>query len=353
MEKTDLSPAGVSDVAALTASLRTRGTLAGDASVVAVDVAPLGAGLLADTFRLVPTYDPPSTGPETIVAKVPSTDAEAARTAASIGAYERECRFYAELAPQLSTRTPTLFGTLGTDGLLLEDLSGIAAPGDQLDQASPEQLERARGELAGLQAPPWDNAEIGAHDWLHRRMGVPITELAARYRRSWEAVRDRLGPQLEPAERELVERFGAGCEQWAMTLPGPYTLAHHDYRLDNMMFSEDRVWVLDWQIIGWGAPMWDLAYLVGSSLDPPQRLALERETVDRHVEDLSARGVPGLTRDATWTEYRRLSLAILMVIVPAAGTVRSTPRGDRMLVQMIHKGATQALDLDAEEFLAG
>lgn len=197
----------------------------------------------------------------------------------------------------------------------------------------------------------WDDDRVGGRDWLHRRMGVPIPELAARYRRSWGLVRDRLGPSLEPAERRMVERFGEACEQWAETLPGPYTLAHHDYRLDNLMFSADRVWVLDWQIVGWGAPMWDLAYLVGSSVDPEQRRELERGTVERHVDDLSARGVAGLTHEWAWTEYRRLSAAILMVIVPAAGTVRSTPRGDRMLVQMIRKGARQALDLGAGEFL--
>jgi len=235
--------------------------------------------------------------------------------------------------------------------MLLEDLSRIAAPGDQLDRADADQLERARAELAGMQAPLWDDRDTGGLDWLHRRMGVPIPELAERYRRSWGIAQERLGPGLEPAQRKLIARFGEVCGAWAESLPGPFTLAHHDFRLDNLMFSADRVWVLDWQIAGWGAPMWDLAYLMGSSVAPADRRRLEADVVRRHVEDLTARGVPNLTEEWAWTEYRRLSLAILLVITPAAGTVRSTERGDRMLLQMLDKGATQALELGAEEFL--
>lgn len=202
-----------------------------------------------------------------------------------------------------------------------------------------------------MQAPLWADQETGRVDWLHRRMGVPIPELAARYLRSWSVAEERLGPGLDADQRRLIARFGEVCGTWAESLPGPFNLIHHDFRPDNLMFSEDRVWVLDWQIAGWGAPMWDLAYLVGSSVDPEQRRGLEADVVRRHVEDLTARGVPGVTEEWAWTEYRRLSLAILMVITPAAGSVRSTERGDRVLLQMLRKGATQALDLGAEEFL--
>ncbi|MGW4486736.1 hypothetical protein ACWEOE_23180 [Amycolatopsis sp. NPDC004368] len=38
------------------------------------------------------------------------------------------------------------------------------------------------------------------------------------------------------------------------------------------------------------------------------------------------------------------------MIVPAAGTVRSTPRGDRVLIELLRRRAAQALDLGAEEF---
>lgn len=354
MAAEDTTPRGSWDVAELTDAMRTTGVLAGDAAVTAVTSSALGAGLLADTFRLEVDYDPPGAGPATTVAKMPSTNEAAARTAASLGAYQRECRFYRDLAPRLDTRTPTLHGTLDVDGettgMLLEDLSGVATAGDLLDAAGADRLERARQELAGMQAPLWADERVGGQDWLHRRMGVPIPDLAERYARSWRLAAPRLGGALEPEERRIIERFAPACDEWARTLPGPYTLAHHDFRFDNLMFSDERVWVLDWQIAGWGAPMWDLAYLIGSSVEPEQRRAVERDQVGRHADDLAARGVTGVSREWAWQSYRRLSAAILLVIVPAAGTVRETERGDRMLVQMLRRGARQALDLDAEEF---
>jgi hypothetical protein len=342
------------DLDELTRALRETATIAATARVTAVDAAPLGAGLLADTYRLEPRYDPPAAGPARMVAKVPTADPEAARTAARIGAYVRECHFYEELAAQLPVRTPAPYGTLEFDGertgLLLEDLTVVAVPGDQLDPPDPHRLALARRELAAMQAPLWGQ-ERRLRPWMHRRTGVPIPAHVERYAHSWSVVRDRFGPALPPEGRRLIERFGAALGEWAETLPGPYTVAHHDFRFDNLMFSRDRAWVLDWQMAGWGAPACDLAYLSGSSVEPEQRRRLERGLVLDHLADLTERGVLGLTEEWGWTEYRRCSLAILLVIVPAAGTVRSTPRGDRMLVELLRRGTAQALDLGAEEFL--
>ncbi|MEV5177172.1 phosphotransferase [Streptomyces flaveolus] len=344
------------NTAELTAALRKTGTLTGRVRVEEVAAAPLGAGLLADTFRLRLRYTGEGTGPETLVAKMPSHDPVAARTAAHLSAYQREAIFYRELAPRLAVCTPAFHGTLnGPDGIpqgvLLEDLCDTAVPGDQLGAAPSGRLERARRQLAALQAPSWNDPETADIAWLHRRTGVPIPAHAERYGRSWASVRERFSPALGPAARRLIDRFGEVCADWAERLPGPFCLTHHDFRYDNMMFSADRTWVLDWQTVGWGAPLWDLAYLIGSSLEPRERGCVEREIVRRHARDLADRGVPGITEEWMWTEYRRLSLAILLVIVPAAGTVISNGRGDAMMSEMLRRGTAQALELGAEEFL--
>ncbi|MBV2355429.1 phosphotransferase [Streptomyces sp. J2-1] len=353
---TSSPPVHTWSAAQLTTALRETGALTGTASVTEAAAEPVGGGLLADTFRLRLRYAGEGTGPATLVAKMPSLDPTAARTAAALSAYEREAVFYRELAPRLAVRTPAFHGTLpgpgGTPpGVLLEDLCGIAVPGDQLGTAPVGRLERARAQLAALQAPSWGDPETAGIPWLHRRTGVPIPAQAERYARSWASVRDRFSPALGPAARRLIERFGQVCSDWAQHLPGPFCLTHHDFRYDNMMFSADRTWVLDWQIVGWGVPLWDLAYLVGSSLDPSRRRRAERDVVRRHAADLAARGVPAVTEEWTWAEYRRLSLAILLVIVPAAGTVISNGRGDAMMLEMLRRGTAQALDLGAEEFL--
>jgi len=338
------------DLQRTTDALQRAGTLSSGSRVSAIKASPLGAGLLADTYRLQLDYDPPGAGPASMVAKSPSADPEAARTAERLGAYRRECTFYERLAPRLEVRTPRFYGTLDQATPLLEDLSAIAVPGDCWGRGDPGRLESARSELAAMQAPHWDDADFARLDWLHRRTGVPIPAQAERYVRSWSAVRDVFGPLLPSRGRRLIERFGEVCGQWAADLPGPRTLTHHDFRFGNMMFSGDRTWILDWQTVGWGVAMFDLAYLVGTSVDADRRRALERAVVLGHLGDLTDRGVPGLDEAWGWTEYRRLSMAILFVIVPAAGTVRSTEGGNRMLAQLLRRGVDQALDLDAEEF---
>ena len=46
----------------------------------------------------------------------------------------------------------------------------------------------------------------------------------------------------------------------------PWTLAHQDFRVENMLFGKDRFVVLDWQGIGRGPGSYDLAYFLGGSM---------------------------------------------------------------------------------------
>src|SRR5260370_22284576 len=96
------------------------------AELAAIDAAPIGIGAMADTFRVQLTWSVLAAGPASLVVKKPFTDAAAAATAASLGAYEREARFYIELAPRTAVRVPRLLGAVLDDGapstVLLEDL---------------------------------------------------------------------------------------------------------------------------------------------------------------------------------------------------------------------------------------
>ncbi|MGW4486735.1 phosphotransferase [Amycolatopsis sp. NPDC004368] len=145
---------------------------------------------------------------------------------------------------------------------------------------------------------PGDQLDVpDPRPWVHRRTGVPVPAHVERYAQPWAVVRDKFGSALSPEAVRLIERFGRAMGEWAEHLPGPYTLAHHDFRFDNLMFSPERVWVLDWQMAAWAPPAFDLVYLIGSSVEPEQRRGLEQGLVRRHVEDLTERGVEGLTEE--------------------------------------------------------
>ncbi|WP_220037470.1 MULTISPECIES: phosphotransferase family protein [unclassified Curtobacterium] len=338
----------------LTAALRAGGSIGPDAVIDAVHARPIGIGALADTFLLTPTWRR-GTGPTTLVAKLPSRDPQAAATAASIGAYAREVRFYEELAPRATVDTPAHLGTITVDGervgLLLEDCSTLA-PGDQLDDAPLAVLQRARQQLAALQAPFWDDPATASLDWLHRRQGVPIPGIHERMRRSWSTAADRIAGGFAPEERAAIDRFVGTADAWAASLDGPFTVSHHDFRMDNLLVGTDpeRVVVLDWQTVGWGAPMFDVAYLLGTSLGPERRRRVERDEVARHVDELGAAGV-SWSFPAAWEAYRRAAPAVLLMLVPPTGSVKTSPRTDAMYRRLLRQGARMVLDLDALELL--
>ena len=73
---------------------------------------------------------------------------------------------------------------------------------------------------------------------------------------------------------DFVKRFN----QYLYREPQLTTVAHKDFRLDNMMFdaSDGRVIVLDWQTLGLGSPMNDVSYFCGTSFADPGRTQTKR-----------------------------------------------------------------------------
>src|SRR6516165_6193409 len=85
------------------------------AAVRAVDVRPIGQGVgfLSGRARVTLTYDQPEDGaPTSVVVKLPASIKEGMDFAESTHAYEREIRFYREVAPCTTIRVPRTFATI-------------------------------------------------------------------------------------------------------------------------------------------------------------------------------------------------------------------------------------------------
>lgn len=334
-------------------ALRAAGVVGPDVDLLSVTTRSIGTGQAAESLLVTARWSGP--GPKSFLAKLPSADPDTARAATSLGIYEREARFYDELAPLLDVDVPAHLGTMWLDGkpmgLLLEDLSELS-PGDQCSDQSLASVRRMREQLVRLQAASWNDESVAAKEWLHRRLGVPLEAAHERMVAAWADNRDRFVGEFDQDELDLIDRFVDGADEWSQGLRGPFALTHHDYRADNIMFDPagTRTVVLDWQTVGWGVPMFDLAYLLCTSLTPQRRRALERDEVGRHVDDLMARGVEWAA-DLAWTAYREASFAVLHLMVPALATAERTARGDDIFRRLLRCGARMALDLDAEEFL--
>ena len=89
------------------------------------------------------------------------------------------------------------------------------------------------------------------------------------------------------------------------------TFVHGDAKLANFCFSEDgsRVAAVDFQYVGGGCGMKDVAYFIGSCLDERQCEAKEKALLDTYFESLKAALAerhPAIDADDVVTEWRDL-----------------------------------------------
>lgn len=343
----------------LTAALRAGGTLEGDISVTAAETRPLGTGQMSDSLRVTLTYDGPTDAPPTLVAKQPAADETSRNTGLLLRSYEKEVRFYQELAPHLPMKTPAVHHSdidpsTGSFVLLLED-KAPAGQGDQLVGCSPELAESAVAELVNLHAPRWGDDGLTELDWLHGNPELNRQFLLSMLPMFWTGFKDRYGADLPDHVIPAGELLFAGFAGYVEPTDTPLTVVHADYRLDNLLFdpapATSLAGVVDWQTCVTGVGPMDVAYFIGAGLLEDDRRAHEDALVRSYHDGLLAAGVEGYGWDACWRDYRKGTWAGLIVTVGASMLVEQTERGDEMFRTMAIRHTRHALDLDAADLL--
>lgn len=324
--------------------------------VAAFEAEPVGTGQMSDSHRVRISYaDTGDSGPPTVLLKTASSDERSRATGVGLGAYDREVRFYRELAPRIGGPLAAChFAEIdpeeGWFSLLLEDVAP-AVQGDQIAGCTPDEAQLAIHELARLHAPVFADSQLGATPWLNQ--DFPLNQ--AILEQLLPAFFERYGERVTAEHREVCVRFVASLDGWLGDRRPPLGLVHGDYRLDNLLFGAEaaphRFIAVDWQTVGWGPVMTDASYFLGGSLRVEDRRAHEERLVREYHEALHAHGVRGFSWEDCWTGYRRESfLGILMVIAPAM-LVERTDRGDEMFMTTLDRYAQQVLDLEALELL--
>ncbi len=330
----------------------------GSGPVEAFEVEPIGTGQMSESRRVRLRYrGAPAgpAGPASVVLKTASADDTSRATGVGLGIYEREVRFYRELASRI--RGPLARCHLaridtgeGWFTLLLEDVAP-AVQGDQIAGCDVARARLAAHELARLHAPVFGDPQLGATPWLNQPSPLDQAVLTQLY----AAFRERHSERVSAEHLAVCSRFVASLDGWSAERTPPLGLVHGDYRLDNMLFGAGDgarpFVVVDWQTVGWGPVMTDLAYFLGGSLTVADRRAHERELVREYHDALLAHGVRGFGFEECWHGYRRQSfLGLVMTIAPAM-IVQRTERGDEMFLVTLARYAQQVLDLDALELL--
>lgn len=390
----------------LTQALRANGAIT-EARVIEVKREPLGEGegFLGQLERLHLSYDvalPGAGAPATVIAKLPSLVAKNRVMAELLGAYEREILFYRELAPKLPCRMPRVYyGEMDHNplskhapkiiawldrrpswviglvmlltmlmvrvsrrgyALLMEDLAP-AEVGDQVAGASPERCRDALVELAALHAALWQSPELDAHYWLARQ-DIAIHSIGLLYRRSRPRFADRFlaqHPELGP----YLDWLDENADELARCFHGtsPHSLLHMDYRLDNLFFGEPAgkpaensgddpgITVVDWQVVGRGPGIYDVAYFIMGSLAPEVGGDVEAELVVAYHQALVAGGVADYPLERCQFDYQRALMLNLHRLASADMVEFGDGRGALLIECWVERLSARITQVDVGKLL--
>jgi hypothetical protein len=319
-------------------------------------VSRIGTGQMSQSYRILLDYsEDQSSGPRTIVVKLAASDETSRSTGVGLGIYEREIRFYRELAPRIGGPLPLCHyarydAEEGWFTLVLEDVAP-AVQGDEIAGCGVDQARLAMLGLARLHAPVFDDPGLGDTEWLNE--STPVNQ--ALVSQLLPAFFQRYGERISAEHRTLCERFIDRLDPWLADRTPPLGLVHGDFRLDNLLFGDPQgakpLTVVDWQTVGWGGALNDASYFLGGALPVSDRRTHEQELLREYHDSLVAQGVRSLGWEKCWEGYRRRAVGGVLMAIVASMLVERTERGDEMFMTMLARHAQHALDLDALELL--
>lgn len=346
-------PTGLGDLTAewLTEALA---PIAEGATAVEVRTKRIGNGMVADSARVEVVWDRPTPAPDRFVAKVPAAAEESRISAAATRTYLLEAAFYNDLADTLAVHRPACYVSRHDEVthdyvVLLGDLAPAEA-GDQIAGCSVAEAHGVMPELASLHAPRWGDETLAQLPWLDRPNAESVIGIQMLADMFFPGFMDRYRDVLDPPVAALAARFVGRLGAYLTKRPEPWTVVHGDFRLDNLLFGGERVAVLDWQTVKVGPALSDVAYFIGSALQPDDRREHEESLVREYHAALRAGGVD-LSWDDCWLGYRRHGYDGLLMAILASMLVTRTDRGDEMFMAMANRHGHQLLDLDAESLI--
>ena len=346
-------PARIERPADLTADWLTAAVGAG--RIGAFEVERIGTGQMSECYRVRLDYAA-GEGPASVILKVAASDPVSRQTGHALGLYEREVRFYSELAPGLGGPVAQCFHASydpdsGVFALLLDD-AAPAEVGDEIRGATLADATLALTHLGHLHAPLIGSQALAATAWL----GAASPMNQALLTQLFVGFLDRYGEVITPEQRTVCQRLVDSFDAYVAAEAAPQRvkgLVHGDYRLDNMLFGRPGalrdLTVVDWQTVTWGPALTDVAYFLGCALPVADRRAHYDELLAAYHAGLGPEAP--LTLDEVRDGVRRQSFFGVMMTIVSSMLVERTDRGDRMFLTMLDRHSSHVLDTGALDIL--
>jgi len=294
---------------------------------------------------------------------LPTNVPEPRGMAATLGFYEREVGFYRDLAPDSDVRVPhayyhTFEPETAAFALVLEDFPQASA-GDQLASCSLEHAQLAVRELARLHAKWWESPRLSQYPWLPSRGHHFFEILKGAHLQALPVFEEHWSSRFDPAVTRVAHRLGERFDAYIESLMDrPLTLAHQDYRLDNMLFGKpgapDEFVLLDWQLVQQSTGLTDLQYFISSNLRKEMRERHTGDLVRLYHEGLREGGVSTYSLDECREDFARSSAILGFYIVTGCATIdpeNYDERGNQLITLLYGSLADAMVEYEAERFL--
>ncbi len=332
--------------------------------ITEIDSIAIGTGQVGENVRCTlrwagsSTATPADIRPNSIVLKLPSLDAASRAAAAATRTYEREVGFYRDAASKVALRIPAIYfieedRLNNTFALAMEDIHP-AAQGEQLIGCTPQQARLAVEAAAQLHGSTWNASWVTDLDWVDTYDKGQLEQRAGLVANLFPGFMDRYQDQMTEDERATCNWFHDNIKAYLYAAGGSdvTALVHGDFRLDNMLFGQPPappLTVVDWQTASAGPPMTDVAYFVGTSVEPSNQAEMVEPLLRLYHDSLETQTI---SVDRSWIDHQfalRAPAGLAMAIV-ASQIVGQTERGDAMFLVMA-RGSCHLIDVTSTKTL--
>lgn len=319
-----------------------------------IDIIGTGEGFMGQLARVHLTGDGV---PPRVIVKMPTSDPGGRMIGEMMRVWEREHRFYTEVAPSMTQLTSNvrlprcLYSQADPYVLILEDLHPLS-PGDQVAGPTIDQACIAIDAAAALHSAWFDRPELHHLTWMPDISDPMSASVGAMFDMGWPTFLARYQDSLSERVLRWCEAFAPRVVDWIQTYSTwPNTLIHGDFRLDNMFFGTDgSMTLIDWQLSMRAPSTTDLVYFLGTNLPTDMRRATQDDLIERYSRAMRAGGVPH-----EWSDPERITQGYaegcLFYCTSFAASIltldTANERGAALMDSLVRRAFSAADDLDA------